>query len=166
VNNNLKFSLELSQWLNLAQAIVSGERIALLYVIQSKGSSPGRQGFSMMVKSNGEMQGSIGGGFMEQKLVELALSKLSENRVAPFIKRQIHSKEASTNQCGMICSGEQTIAFYFLNTQDLNWLNSVIQCLKNDRGGQLIMDGKGIRFVDFAGMGSRYISDMQDDRWT
>ena len=48
----------------------------LLYVLESKGSSPGRQGFFMAVNSNGEMEGSIGGGIMEHKFVEMAKEKL------------------------------------------------------------------------------------------
>ena len=48
----------------------------LLYVLESKGSSPGRQGFFMTVNAKGEMAGSIGGGIMEHKFVELAREKL------------------------------------------------------------------------------------------
>ncbi len=48
----------------------------LLYVLESNGSSPGRQGFFMGVNSLGEMEGSIGGGIMEYKFVEMAKGKL------------------------------------------------------------------------------------------
>ena len=50
--------------------------VMLLYVLESKGSSPGRQGFFMAVNTKGEMEGSIGGGIMEHKFVELAKEKL------------------------------------------------------------------------------------------
>ena len=43
--------------------------VMLLCVLESKGSSPGRQGFFMAVNEAGEMEGSIGGGIMEHKFV-------------------------------------------------------------------------------------------------
>ncbi|HQZ51618.1 MAG TPA: XdhC family protein, partial [Chitinophagaceae bacterium] len=52
---------------NLQQSIA----VMLLYVLESKGSSPGRQGFFMAVNANGEMEGSVGGGIMEHKFVEM-----------------------------------------------------------------------------------------------
>ena len=39
--------------------------VLLLYVMESKGSSPGRQGFFMVVNGEGGTEGSIGGGIME-----------------------------------------------------------------------------------------------------
>ncbi len=48
----------------------------LLYVLESKGSSPGRQGFFMVVNATGEMEGSVGGGIVEHKFVELAKEQL------------------------------------------------------------------------------------------
>jgi len=50
--------------------------VVLLYVLDSKGSSPGRQGFKMAVTNDGEISGTIGGGIMEHKLVELSKSAL------------------------------------------------------------------------------------------
>ena len=45
------------------------------------GSSPGRQGFFMAVNANGEMEGSIGGGIMEHKFVEMAKKRLQGTRI-------------------------------------------------------------------------------------
>ena len=58
-------------WEFIAEKLRSGIPVILLYVLESNGSSPGRQGFKMAV-SNGELCGSIGGGIMEYKLVETA----------------------------------------------------------------------------------------------
>ena len=54
------------------------ERLAvmLLYVLESSGSSPGRQGFFMVVNEKGVMEGSVGGGIMEHKFVERAKRSL------------------------------------------------------------------------------------------
>ena len=94
-------------------------KVVLLYVIESVGSSPGRQGFNMAVAENGEMCGSIGGGFMEHKLIELSKSLLKIESFKPFVKRQIHKSNIPDDRSGMICSGEQTIAFYYFDERDI-----------------------------------------------
>src|SRR6185295_15013277 len=153
-------------WDNLADHLDTGEPIALLYVIHSEGSSPGRQGFHMIVYENGEMLGSIGGGFMEKKLVELALSNLHARHYEAFVKRQIHNKEASTNQSGMICSGEQTVAFYFLGKLDLMWINPLVNCLKSRSIGQLLLNNKGIRFTESKLMDTQFNVDiLSEHQW-
>lgn len=84
--------------------------IALLTVVSSAGSSPGREGFSMLININGEMRGTIGGGIMEQKLSILAQKLLHKKQSTPKLIAQYHDKIHRVNQSGMICSGEQWIA--------------------------------------------------------
>ena len=66
-------------WRLIINSLKQNTPIMLLYVLESKGSSPGRQGFFMAVNANGEMEGSIGGGIMEHKLVEMAKDKIQYN---------------------------------------------------------------------------------------
>ena len=46
--------------------------MVLLYVLESRGSSPGRQGFFMAVDQEGKNEGFHRGGIMEHKFVEMA----------------------------------------------------------------------------------------------
>ncbi len=118
----------------------------LMVVLSSDGSSPGRQGFKMAVGPDGSLMGSIGGGIMEHKMVELCRSILQENTPSnPFIKHQIHRKEGD-HQSGMICSGEQTIAFYYLTIKDLTWLMQLQDTLTKNDSGQLVLDHQGVMF--------------------
>src|SRR5215210_8695139 len=98
---------KIATWKLIANSLERNTPVMLLYVLESKGSSPGRQGFFMAVNAKGEMEGSIGGGIMEHKFVEMAKEKLraasSELRVGQ-LKRQLHDKSAAKNQSGMICS--------------------------------------------------------------
>jgi len=106
------------------------DRFVLMVVIANEGSSPGRKGFKMVV-SKSQMFGTIGGGIMEHKLVEYARSLLSKPEFNPFIKHQIHDKSALTDQSGMICSGQQTIAFFDI-TSDYKSVFAKIRSAKND----------------------------------
>jgi len=111
----------------------------LMVVIANEGSSPGRKGFKMLVTQN-QMYGTIGGGIMEHKLVEYARSLLEKLDFKPFIKHQIHDKSAPTDQSGMICSGRQTIAFYALNVESLNWIDLIL----NSENGKISYSENGI----------------------
>lgn len=120
----------------------------LLYVLESKGSSPGRQGFFMTVNANGEMAGSIGGGIMEHKFVELAKEKLRVGSKKWGVRKQIHDKDAESSQSGMICSGEQTILLYPVQSKDVTTIESIISSLQQHKNGTLILSTEGILFTN------------------
>lgn len=105
------------------------KRFVLMVVVANEGSSPGRKGFKMAV-SRSAMFGTIGGGIMEHKLVEYAHSLLNKPAFKPFVKRQIHDKAAPADQSGMICSGEQTIAFYDVDAEYASVFDSVLSEMK------------------------------------
>ena len=136
----------MSIWEHIVHHLRNGELLAFLCVLRSEGSSPGRKGFCMMVNEGGEMAGSIGGGIMEQKLVELAKAKLTAGAFAPFTMNQVHRKDNKNNQSGMICSGEQTIAFYTLNTTHIGLFTKVVDCFQKGTEGILELSDHGISF--------------------
>ncbi|WP_333601256.1 XdhC family protein [Flavobacterium sp.] len=107
------------------QVLQEEKRLILMVVIANEGSSPGRKGFKMLV-SKQQMYGTIGGGIMEHKLVEFAESLLDKPRFEPFVKHQIHDKSAPKDQSGMICSGQQTIAFYDVDSSYFSLLEEIL----------------------------------------
>ena len=127
------------------------QKVILLVVIQSSGSSPGRQGFKMVVAEDGRLLGSIGGGVMEVNLVETAkefLTMTDEEAMKKFGHSlsfgmfQEHRKN-SPNSSGMICSGNQRVNFLKIKPSDLERIsyfsNSLAKCYKGifeltDRG--------------------------------
>lgn len=121
---------ELNLWQFIAKQLNINEKVMLLVVVESTGSSPGRQGFKMVVDTEGGLCGSIGGGIMEIKLVELAKNLLQNNENVAFLKKQIHHKKAPHDQSGMICSGEQTILFYTLQKTDLPTVQQIVNGLE------------------------------------
>lgn len=118
----------------------------LLYVLESKGSSPGRQGFFMGVNANKEMAGSIGGGIMEHKFVEMAKDQLQAASYITQVKQQVHDKSAGKNQSGMICSGEQTILLYRIQEKDISHIQNLITSLEQTKNGTLHLSPGGILF--------------------
>lgn len=128
---------QLQNWQLAKHSLDNGIPVILMYVLESKGSSPGRQGFFMVVNSKGEMSGSLGGGIMEHKFVEMAKAKLSSNAADTSLYKQVHDKAAARNQSGMICSGEQTIFLYVLKTGDAKIIAGIISSLEKNENGLL-----------------------------
>ena len=124
---------ELELWQFIAERLRQNERIILLVVAESSGSSPGRQGYKMAVGEDGQLCGSIGGGIMEVNLVELAgqiLSQPAASNSASFLKPQIHRKNADSSS-GMICSGEQTIILRLLSPHDAKKVNTILYAIRH-----------------------------------
>lgn len=126
----------------------SGTPAILLYVLHSEGSSPGRQGFKMAVAGDGNLYGTIGGGIMEHKFVEMAKARLKQGNEDHDVHRQIHDKAAGKNQSGMICSGEQTIFLYRIQDKDIPVIHAIVHSEKNNKNGTLELSGAGIRFSE------------------
>ncbi len=153
--------------------------VMLLYVVQSDGSSPGRQGFFMAVNSAGETAGSIGGGIMEHKFVEMAKDRLNAGITLRFsdlhnaytdeskttIKKQFHNKSAATDQSGMICSGEQTILLYRVAPGDANAINQLIDSLQHQQNGTLQLSPAGLQFTRAVPDTDHYFSMTSEVEW-
>jgi len=133
---------DLLLWKFIAGELERNTPVMLMVVGESEGSSPGRAGFKMAISKNGQLIGSIGGGVMEVKLVELGKKMLQHSSRVAVIKRQVHSKSEPHHQSGMICSGEQTI-FYVLAQQDL--LTEIRQCIQLQESHQ-----QGVLEIKFA----------------
>jgi xanthine dehydrogenase accessory factor len=137
---------QLPIWLLISKSLQQNVPVMLFYVLESSGSSPGRKGFCMAVNANGEMAGSIGGGIMEHKFVEMAKEKLKHDEKECSIHKQIHDKKSLHYQSGMICSGEQSNLVYRVKAEDWKAAESIINCIGNNGSGKLTLSNKGISF--------------------
>lgn len=137
----------IATWKLINNSLDKGIAVMLLYVLESSGSSPGRQGFFMAVNANGEMEGSIGGGIMEHKFVEMATESLKgQEDKEQEIRKQYHDKAAAKNQSGMICSGEQTIFLYRVKPTDAFTIRNILGSLEQNENGTLLLYPYGINF--------------------
>lgn len=155
-------------WKKILNNIEKNIPVMLLYVLHSKGSSPGRQGFFMMINEHGDIHGSIGGGIMEHKFVELAKEKLSNMDTiinTGEIKKQYHDKSALRDQSGMICSGEQTILFYHVKPEDKINIENLISCLDENKNGQLTFSPKGLEFHKTTPEKNYHFESPSNDDW-
>ncbi len=152
--------MEIFNFLN--DKIQENNKVMLLLVVQSSGSSPGRQGFKMGVAINGEISGSIGGGIMEYNIVEEAKLYLKNSSFKSFLKKQIHQGKIIDGS-GMICSGEQIILFKILDKSNL----STIQKVVNYKTGVLTITSNTFLFNANLNQNSNYyFLSKNDQTWT
>lgn len=133
-------------WNFIETKLNENKKLFLLVIIDSKGSSPGRQGFKMAVCDDNSLFGSIGGGSMEFNLVEKSRKMLSEGNFNFFTSKQVH-KGDSNEGSGMICSGEQTVVFVPLDSKDKDNISLIYDCIAQNKTGILKISQKDYSFI-------------------
>ncbi len=112
-------------WTKISAYLRKKQKVILLVVVENKGSSPGRQGFKMIVTEDGKRFGSIGGGATEHKLVKRAEEMLKNGIEKPELHELIHRTDAEMYKSGMICSGENKVILYPLSEKHIDNINEI-----------------------------------------
>lgn len=64
----------------VAEAMRRGESVALATIVQTRGSTPRQVGTKMLIRRDGTILGTVGGGALEVAIIEAALEALSEGK--------------------------------------------------------------------------------------
>jgi xanthine dehydrogenase accessory factor len=83
-----------------------GQRAALATVISAKGSTPTETGSKMLIRIDGTILGSIGGGSLEAQVCKEAIKVMTENR-SMLLRFDLTGKEVAEE--GMICGGNMEV---------------------------------------------------------
>ncbi|MFC2068556.1 XdhC family protein [Chloroflexota bacterium] len=84
----------------LAKLQTENEDVALVTVISASGSTPREEGVKMLVRANGSILGSIGGGRVEEVAIKEAITAM---RTGKTKRSSYQLKEGETT--GMVCGG-------------------------------------------------------------
>lgn len=136
----------MSIWTFCKNKLEKNISIALMAIIETKGSSPGKVGFKMAVATDGQLNGSIGGGSAEYAAVEKAKRHLKTNRNDIVLIKQVHNDKDSDSS-GMICSGQQHFVIVPLDIS----MKTMIETLeKNEhqlQKGKIHFSPDGIQYI-------------------
>jgi xanthine dehydrogenase accessory factor len=83
-----------------------GEPAALATIISSRGSTPREVGSKMLIKSDGSIVESIGGGLMEAQVIKKAMDVIKHGK-SEIISLNLNANEAAKE--GALCGGELEI---------------------------------------------------------
>lgn len=140
-----------SFWQSVSRRLDAGTPVFVSLVAANTRASPGTLGAHLLVDANGEVEGTIGGGIMERKLIADASERLREQSDAlPELQRFIHRKD-SADASGLICAGEQTnINLILLPPRDAESIQRFCAALanQNELSANLVIDADGVRVAD------------------
>jgi len=145
-------------WHKVIQKLQEDRKVILLLVVSHKGSSPGKQGFKMMVCDDGFLFGSIGGGRTEFQLVEKARELFNSESFDPFLINQVH-REDENDSSGMVCAGEQLVLFYYLGKEHIDVLKNIVEKKK----GVLSIDSSGFNYDENSLLESNFF--FNEQKW-
>ncbi len=88
---------------DLQQLIDEGHPFVLCTVIASHGSTPQKPGSKLVVKADGSLVGTVGGGAIEKQIVDAALALLQSSTTTSTLDTHL------THELGMCCGGRMTV---------------------------------------------------------
>jgi len=91
--------------LDIYQEIVKltaeGEEAALVTIVSTGGSTPREEGAKMLVRADGSILGTIGGGSLEAQVCQQAIEVIKKGK-----PQRIHFRLKEGEESGMICGGD------------------------------------------------------------
>jgi len=93
-----------------------GETIALVIIVETKGSTPREVGTKMLVNKDGLLAGTIGGGITEAKIIKEAKQALREGK-EKLLDYHLTKEQAALDE-GAICGGEMKVFIDILQPKE------------------------------------------------
>ncbi len=90
----------------------AGERFALVSTLETSGSSPRHSGAAMVVKADGSIAGTVGGGALEARAIRVALEAL-DARASRLMDFELTNADSAG--LGMICGGRGRLLVEYLD---------------------------------------------------
>ena len=127
----------------MAELLKNGESFAVATIFDKTGSAPRAEGAKMIVRSNGSIIGTIGGGRLEASAIQLARESIPSGRTM-IQSFNLTGKDASLSD--MICGGAGEILVDVIdakNDESLNIYTEVAKITeKNGKGWLVTLLGK------------------------
>ena len=122
----------------LREELRAGRGAVLCSIVSSSGSTPRGAGAKMLVREDGTALGTIGGGAVEYRSIQLA-GELSRQRRSHLQSYRLSSGEVA--DIGMICGGNVQVYFQYFDPSDraqLPVLDAVLELLDGGRAAWLV----------------------------
>ena len=122
----------------------------LVTLIADRGSAPRKAGAQMLVGAEGRLVGTIGGGAVEGRSIQLSQQLLAQRRSCI---REFPLHQAPERDIGMVCGGDVTAHFQFIPAEDPTWSETAsraLALLNRHTAGWLVLaeDGSAPALLD------------------
>lgn len=139
---------DINIWKFIYEQLSKNKKVILVTVLSSQGSSPGKAGFKMAVVADGSFIGTIGGGEMENKILNQCKKYLSPGKKFRIIEKLYHSKKVNKLQSGLICAGAQTNFICSLDKSDIKTIYAILKTYESNQTGILKIAPNGISLAN------------------
>lgn len=119
---------------NLYETVKTGEPVMLVSVIGDSGSTPRGAGARMAVRTDGTSTGTIGGGAVEYRSVQLAVEAMKQ--------KKSYIEGFNVADLGMICGGDMEVYFQYIagNHSNIFFLEDVTKQLTKNENSWLVTE--------------------------
>lgn len=123
----------------LLKELESGKAAVLATIVASEGSTPRKAGARMMVREDGSICGTVGGGAVEYQTI-LAAAKALELKTS-FLRWFCLSAEQAAS-IGMVCGGKVKVYLQYLAPEEpeIRLCREILDSLEQNRNGFLVLD--------------------------
>lgn len=118
----------MADWARIAATLAQDGQMALVTIDAVRGSSPREAGTRMMVRADGRIAGTIGGGTLEWQAIALAQQAMQRHPEGHAQTRGF----ALGPDMGQCCGGHVTLRIEVLARTDLAWLEPLVAALRQD----------------------------------
>jgi xanthine dehydrogenase accessory factor len=129
------------------QRVAIGERVALATVVATRGSTPQKVGARLLVRGDGGMLGTLGGGAVEAEAVREAAVRLGWGE--PVLRQ--YALTTGTDEWGLACGGTMVVFIESLDDRSAGWLRAVAEAA--DRGESVAV----VTVVEGGDLGARLV---------
>lgn len=123
---------------NIYQLLTAGESFALATILTQFGSAPRTAGAKMVVRSDGSIVGTIGGGILEARVQQMA-GEVLKNKKAQV--KEFNFTGADVQSMDMICGGRVEVLVDYIDAADHNNLyiyREICQSIKERKKAVLV----------------------------
>ncbi len=152
-------------WEIILSELQQGRNVILCTVVQSELSSPGRAGFKMAVFEKGNTIGTIGGGFLEYKIIRYSHNYLNDKNKVNEILKFIHSENAEEKASGMICEGSIIINLQKFGSSLKGLIVEILNCIKEGKEIGIRLNQFGIESFKLYGREKIFFAHKDDSDW-
>ena len=110
----------------ISEELSHSHDLVLVTITSKSGSSPRGAGAQMLVGQSGRICGTIGGGAAEHRAEETARMLLQKRSSAEY-RFPLH--EQSEHDLGMVCGGEISVFFQYIDSSAGEWTQLVSRVL-------------------------------------
>ena len=133
------------------ELLKSGENFVLASIFDSQGSAPRTTGARMIIRENGSILGTVGGGKVEALVIQHGIEIFDTKTT---ILKEYKLQEAENKGIGMACGGDVSILMEYVDVESLENIKlyeKVVECFENGEKAFIIRkffnDGDNINYL-------------------